>query len=455
MNGKEFDAKLGKRNLLDRVDVLGSFDFYTTIIHLKALRIEDVAQVASVFPQMSEEDFDKSKLPELCAEQYISLARVLPLAIHEYTHFVDSTSTLWGLRHLWLMNRAYQCSPNYGGTEAEYHHAKAFFDHARGVRLPDYYTVVSAKVDSSLPWLADTSIGRIFDSRGMVSYRPVLFSRFTNLKHELIARSPISTVSILEASAMAQEMLAHAALLKNAEEDFRLVEARAFRERQIEFLYRPDITEYSVCAHILANHLKCKDALIAFRMCALLTRLALNFPQSGFTALTERAPIDKLLGKPADHEFCIAVRSGLANNDLGFLFYVLSKLLTPNAQESDEALMREIDVGLSDFGFSLQMVAEQGEHEARTIVAELKESAIKPLVHLGNYGYENFSRIGTMRTGVPFHSLNLAPALLGDDNTFQLFNDEHNALRNFDLESCYVELDNGQEWVRRFAEGCL
>ena len=80
---EDYKKSTKKWNCLAAVDTLGRMDFATTIVSLDGFSIQDLD---------------------------LSLPRgreAFSVAIHEYTHFLDYTSTLWGLRGLKLMNDAY------------------------------------------------------------------------------------------------------------------------------------------------------------------------------------------------------------------------------------------------------------------------------------------------------------------------------------------------------------
>jgi hypothetical protein len=96
---RKFKEKNAKGNQLSAVDVLGSFDFATNLISLDSIEAKDLSSLV----MNREED---SPLPD---EIVFGLRKVLPLAIHEYTHFIDATSTVWGINHLSKMRFAYEC----------------------------------------------------------------------------------------------------------------------------------------------------------------------------------------------------------------------------------------------------------------------------------------------------------------------------------------------------------
>lgn len=107
-------------------DTLGSFDFFTCIICLDSI---DSAGLGNY-------------LEALTTKNYLAQCKLAPLAAHEFTHFIDSTSTVWGMNHLNKMNEAYCANNAMGGSEQEFYKAKSFLEHARSLRLPAYYTLI-------------------------------------------------------------------------------------------------------------------------------------------------------------------------------------------------------------------------------------------------------------------------------------------------------------------------
>ncbi|WNZ54801.1 hypothetical protein QT397_18220 [Microbulbifer sp. MKSA007] len=260
------------------LDVLGSFDFFTNSVCLN-----------NITPQ----DFEILKNGEFSMQ-----LKVVPLAVHEYTHFLDATSSLWGLRHLVKMNKGYLSNNKLGGEEVDFYWAKEFLDHVKSLRLPDYYTLIQSGADSSRPWTFDISIGSQFDQRGKVSDKPVLFSWFKNGYGQPLARSPLSMVSLLEASAMSQELLTELGIVNSLDADAKVVEMHRLQEKSLSFLYNHHVTEYTVCVHILANHLQCSDIYTAFRLVSVVVRVVLNFPLSLFVQVLDAVNVEEIFGIP-------------------------------------------------------------------------------------------------------------------------------------------------------------
>lgn len=449
----EFKNWTAKRSALANIDILGSFDFYTSLLSLDALSAKDIHKM--------HEAFDVASLNELIErgpltpEQYSLAAKVLPLAAHEYTHFIDATSTLWGFRHLSLMNEAYLSNDKYGASELQFSKAKLFYDHNRRIRLPNYYTVVYPDVSNVRPWQSTISIGYLFSSVGEPTDKPILFSRFSNHQGELLARSPISMISLLEASAMAQELLVQSVLLQLAEPDFRLVENSQLTQRTIDYLYNPAITEYSVCAHIVANQQNCNDALAAFRLCAIIIRAVLNFPEQAVSQLYDKCPVEDLLKTHDGHPFAKAIRNGLYHNDLGVIFYMICIALPESSYVNEKAAIDGVVSAFGSLGLNFTNFCEQSNARAAELCTHILNTTIQPIALLAQAGKNNFQEISASSSLLDFVRLSLPPALLGDSSLSLVFGSAANLLKEFDFEACFNELSAGQSWVERFAEACV
>ncbi|MBA4318231.1 MAG: hypothetical protein C0412_07505 [Flavobacterium sp.] len=451
MQFSDFKKKTDFGNLLKQVDILGSFDFYTCCVALDSLTMNDFDFLKSID---SSENHSSATGKKLHQNQYRQLAKVFPLTLHELTHFIDSTSTLWGLKHLCLMNRAYQTNPNLGGNESVFCRAKVFFDHCRKIRLPSYYTTVSRNVSDSFPWRFQISIGQLFSGNGELSDNTILFARFLNSNRELISRSPVSSVSILEASAMAQEVLSNISLLGQTESDFALVENTIFSKDLVQYIYNKNITEYSVCAHFLANHIGLKDIGAAFYLCAALCRIVLNFPQNAFCKLAETINVDESIQSDRDPNFVPNLLLGLHSNNMGILFYLLC-LALPKEPLKKLDVKEMINGSFAKLGIDYDYFESEANLEAEILFQELSKSEIKPIASLASAGYQNYKNISFTNSVLPFQKLNLPPVFLGDSNTFNLFASEKNHLSNFDIEACFEELFYGSSWVRNFSEACV
>jgi hypothetical protein len=147
----EYRDKVRKWNCFAASDTLGSLDFYTTIVSLDSLNPSDIEACNNSIDEYKQQ-VGHGLTHILNGESYRAIARVYPLAAHEYTHFFDATSTLWDFRHLLLMKEAHESNDQLAGNEAGFHKAKLFYDHARRLRLPKYYTLIDNNASNTKPW---------------------------------------------------------------------------------------------------------------------------------------------------------------------------------------------------------------------------------------------------------------------------------------------------------------
>jgi len=419
-------------------DTLGCFDFFTCIVCLNSVN-------SSQFEQ-----FQKARV----SKDYSVLSKITPLAVHEFTHFVDSTSTVWGMNHLRKMNDAY-CSNNIkGGTEYDFYKAKSFLEHARSLRLPGYYTLIDSAKSPTRPWQYRITMGKQFGLDGKLSENPILFSHFSNAHGGLLARSPVSTVSILEASAMSNEMVTRLALINDLNKDERLVENGVYQREAFNYVYDQNITEYSVCVHIVANHLNCKDLFVSFQICSIITRLVLNFPKSLFGKVLESTEIHKVLCIPEGHEFEHRMKSGIKSRNLGILFYLICKALPNDTSESREKMISGVGVALERIGVTLKLIGDEAGKEIEEIAGELNESKLRVIRKLSAAGADNFFKISLTSTTLNLSNLSLPSVYLGDGAEARIFNSDNNLLNGIGIEEIFDELYEGQEWVERFSEAC-
>lgn len=419
-------------------DTLGYFDFFTCIVCLTSVN------------RLQFEQFQEARV----SKNYSVLSKISPLLAHELTHFVDSTSTVWGMNHLKKMNEAYCSNYSKGGTEHEFYKAKSFLEHVRSLRLPSYYTFIDGAQRPTRPWRYRMTMGKQFGLDGKLSETPILFSHFSNAHGELLARSPVSAVSILEASAMSNEMATRLALINNLGEDERLVGKGVYQREIFNYIYDQNITEYSVCVHVVANHLGLKDIFLSFQICAIITRLVLNFPKSMLDKVIEGAEIHDIVGVPKGHEFEDRMKAGIKSHNLGVLFYLICKSLPAHTAESRDKIIIGVDNALIRMGVSLKLIADEAIKEVEEISLELSESRLRIIAFLSKAGADNFSKIPLTSTGLDFSALSLPSVYLEDGTEGVIFNDDNNVLKGIGIEEIFDELYEGQGWVERFSEAC-
>jgi hypothetical protein len=455
MEVSDFRHKTKKWNCFAATDTLGAFDFYTSIVSLDSLAPTDVAIAQQKILEITQKK-DNGLDAKFDTDAYRQVTKVFPLAAHEYTHFIDTTSTLWGFRHLRMMKEAYEANDAIGGTEPDFCKAKKYYDHIRMLRLPKYYTLRDESSLNTTPWQYQLSAGLLFDSEGRSSDRAVVFTRFLNSTGNLLVRSPISNVSLLEMSAMAQEVLIDISLLANTDNNFMAIEGALYSERLIQYLYNPDITEYSVCVHLVANSLKLADPAIAFRICTALAGVTLNMPIASFSNIASSCPIGDILGLPSTHQGIEYFRNGLSSCDYGILFCLLCHALPKGDYASPQSIQSFVEVSIKKVGISIKDMRSNANLEVNELYQQLRNSVIPEIRMLAEAGYANFKIIGYDRERLPFQKLNLPPVLLADSTSSMIFSNSSNQLSTFNIDSAFTNLyEYGQAWVERFSEACV
>jgi hypothetical protein len=440
-----------KHNVLSQCDTLGSFDFFSSIVSLDSLNEKNFENLGSVQKHLRE---SLKSNGNLTLDSCNILRRFLPLAQHEYTHFIDSTSTVWGIKYLNLMAKAYESdNRRFNVKEDVFFQAKQFSDFLRFIKLPSYFTDKSTITNVSRPWTYRESIGNRFNSFGKVSLHPVLFTQFGNNKGEQIVRSPVSTLSILECSAMSQEVACNIDLIMGLEQGVRGVDIRLYTQELLDYIYNKDLTEYSVCAHLLANFQKNSDIALTFRSCGIICRYVLNTPSVVYKNLAENADLLSVFGSGCE-EWVSKIKQGLELCEPGFLYYLICKLLPTNSLESITSLTRGLNEAYKLLGIEVNNLRTEAKSEFKILLAQINKSQLRNIIKISNSGYKNFEMINWDKASLPFDTLDLPPALLGDSSPIQIFPGVEKGLRTLDLEQLFEDMIEGQSWVERFSEAC-
>ena len=431
-----------------QLDVLGSFDFYNFGITLDSIESTEFERLGHVLGEVH-------RNPTLTLDQFYALDRVIPLVAHELTHFLDATSTCWGMRHLEVMNnafRAYQLK-----QEQEFHYLKAASDHVRTLRLPKYYTLVNETEEQVVrPWTYQITIGRRFTANGSIEGAlPIVFCRFATITGKYLARSPMSAVSLLETSAMSQELAQRYALLAVVQGSEALVEQHCQSRKALEHLYNHRITEYSACAHLIANRQQCKDIMRAYRLGGLLSRLVLNVSTRSFAEVADSYRLAAIFEVAPAHEYIQRVQQGLLQCDAGMLYHVICAAMPGNSFGTEDAAIEGIEAALARLGTSLDRVKQSAQEEITAIAAKVALSPSSVLRKLAGAGERNFERLSQMGEMLRFHELHLPQVLFGDYVSRTTFGCEGNLLRGLDLDTCFNELNPLERAIHNFAEACV
>jgi len=440
MTYEKYKVQNAKSNILSKIDILGSFDFTTCLISLDSVESDDMKILSNKELQSTEINFKYRK--------------ILPLAIHEYTHFIDSTSTVWGINHLAMMNDAYLSNDKINRDETLFYKAKKFHNHLTKIKYPKYYTTIS-NLEKQDKWGAYPTIGILFDSNGAVTDESIMFLRFSSLNREEIARSPISAVSILEASAMAQEVLIEINLLNQLSKDDLAIEQKFYLDKIMSVIYNKELTEYSACVHMLANQQQCKDIIQAFFLVSIITRIVLNCTEEVFNKIIDNDKLTNTFDFPETEPFFTRLKDGLKHKNIGVLYYIIVFGLPDNSYLNEKFAISGLEKSLNNLGIDIDFIKQSAINHIEETSTKLMESNLSSIVQIAESAKNNFDTIDIILPILEFDKLNLPKVILGDSTEVLIFNNQDNSLSQFDLDKCFDELAEGESWVHRFSEGCV
>jgi hypothetical protein len=295
MLGKIFKNWQGFPN----IDVLGKYEFLSQTVCANSLEMKHIENLIN-----NPDDIELKR-------------KIFGIFIHEITHWLDHTSTLWGQKFLIDIFNAFNAKENENIDEL-WRIQKLFSDLSR-MQFADYYTVdgsAAKKPWNKKPWEYQFGCGLQFDRDGKISEtHPFLFTKFSTSDNELIKRVPLSIISLLETNAVASELQLEIALLSLLKQEEFFIENKLIEQTYLKRLYNPELTVYSVATHCLANLAKIPDANAYFLSSALST-LCLNLPSQVFQLLKIPADVQEILGDRAKHMLNL--------QDRGFAFFLIA-----------------------------------------------------------------------------------------------------------------------------------
>lgn len=244
--------------------------------------------------------------------------KVFGVFIHELTHWLDHSSTLWGQNFLIDIFNAFEAKKTEDIGDL-WRIQKLFSDLSR-INFADYYTFngpAAKKRWNKQAWKYEIGSGLQFGSDGKIRDNyPFLFTKFFTNEGEFIKRVPLSIISLLETNAVAAEFELERVFLSELNQEEIIVEGKLIEEQYLEKIYSPELTVYSVAAHCLANLTGITDVPVAYVLASVLSTLCLNLPSQVFPLLKVTPDIQKTLGDRAKHMIDL--------QDRGFAFFLLA-----------------------------------------------------------------------------------------------------------------------------------
>lgn len=438
-------GRSSKIKSLPNYTAAGSYCFFSQCIELNTLELPDLQSFA-----------DSSKSID---ENYQALLKFGPLLGHEVKHWYDAHSTLWGLRLLkdiyCCRNDLYEAENSGIGTKLfNFHRQLTMYDRIQYIKYPPYYSTVNPIANTEKPWRYDFSAGIMFSKYGKPTDRNIFFTRFNNTKGELIARVPFSLCSLLEASAVAQELNSKIRIISLLEDPVsKRIETDKLLKDTLDELYNENLVEYSVVAHKISNAFQISDAVESYNIAAKMTRLILNLTDDVFVSIK---PKELLL--PQFEAFFEPYENALRYLDYGAIFSFLvdalySKYQSQGSQVTNENLNTLInDIFKEHLNLSVSEIFEKSKIEVEKVCSpvnfDLDKDYLNEALSFGKELHNKFGLIGS-------HFINLDDNLIPD---FILGDGEFISQRESDqntFEDRYFRLTGYFDYLDGFSKACI
>lgn len=412
-------------NPLPNKNVVGSFNPFDQVIHLGGFSSDDVNQ----------------RMSGLHAERWKKSFPFLRTLYHEYTHFLDMTTTTYGLTVL---------SSIYGGAAAYTQNANPL-DDARAQEARKYINELSkdeahSRVSGSCrkqwharEWYANARTH--VNDKDHVLTGTIFIDPDTK---EEFAHAAFSLISMLESNAVANEILfceiygrsTHALkteVLKHYED--------LTREYK-EFIYNENFVQYSVCFHRCAKAVVTEDIIVASRVCAVICEICLDV---SLLTLANVDPPDFVLSDLTP-ELRARIIDEIKGGSRPLLFYMLTSILEkevvkPSSQDDlFEFLIKY--AGISNFEVNAQ--------QAKSAMFRILQRR-----NISNQQYNNFIKIIENNLSLKktaslfdFTKYVLPPVMLSDGAVFDLSKFSSNKkIMNFDPIEHALWMRGFQNWL--------
>ena len=259
-----------------------------------------------------EKDFEKTlQNPSLDKNRF-------SVYIHEYQHYIDQISTLWGVKKLHNIYDSYNAV--FKNDEYKfYKHRELYLNFKRDYFL-DYYTIKYNHIqgDYQNRWKFEITSGLRYDYNGKINENcPIPFVSFASNNDEKISRVPISVVSLLETTATNAEFQFLINEANKLDGNYKEIQLKAISKKLESKLYHPELTLYSVAVHLTSVYLGINDPIIGYEISSIFAKIALNMPSQLFKLVPFTEKIN------SSEEWKKRSNKLIENQDRGFIFYLL------------------------------------------------------------------------------------------------------------------------------------
>jgi hypothetical protein len=396
------------------IETIGCYDDFSQIVMLDYLDRKSLLQIQKNFQSQDGENSEHQK--NALQTNFQEISKFYSTCVHELTHWLDHTSTLWGQRQLILIYNAIHSWTNQ--KENDFHRIATAYSERGRARLGDYYTenYSTEPKKSTEEWRYQYSSGVEFGFDGKPREdRPFICTIFLNSSNQRIIRVPFSMFSLTEANATYSELKVKSQIIASLNDD---VETNIFRQEVYQNLYNPELAIYSVATHCLANTVGIKDTLVAYEFSSTLAIFCLNLPRNLFSCL-----IDPHIFSPWGDR----VKALKEIADPGFAFFTITQQ-APKYRD-DVSVQKWLQEAIKNSGLpSLEIINDLVLNQMEELRNEIIDGVfLDDLMFLLNIGMENFIHRGIWGQNVlsletlEQNSIFLPPIVLADESIISIF----------------------------------
>jgi hypothetical protein len=145
---------------------------------------------------------------------------------------------------------------------------------------------------------------------------------------------------------------------------------------------------------------------------------------------------------------------------MGILFYLIAFGLPKNSYLNSMTAKDGIASSLSKLGINMNLIKQLAKEDFKKVYNDIIKSDIDPLIKLAYAAKSNFELIDIEEISLPFQDLHLPKVILGDFDGDELaerfiYDKNNNIFEGYNINESSEKLLKGQEWVKRFSEGCI
>ena len=299
---------------LTTANTQGSLDFISNLIELNNYSIEAKDDIESIINQNIETLQLESQFKE----------NILSLIYHEITHFLDLTTTIWGLEYntrklLFIKNQIISNVNTYALDVFKLNVSEIEIHKDLIIKYNDKQTIDLYKYELRHQL--------IYNER----YGALAIIDFID-KEEVILSVPFSMLSLLEANAISTEYLIKFNCIKNEKREIRNISLKTLEIDFLNMLNNDDLLEYNLILILLKKHftfLSLKELLIFTKV---LVKYVLNLSLmeiSMISTLIKHTNINKHIGNAIVKD----MQRGMSRHIVLFKFiFMIYEYMKPNQQ---------------------------------------------------------------------------------------------------------------------------